>query len=209
MHGHNHLPDVVIINGKKQSGKSTTSSYLAEVYGYEVIRFADPLKDMLRVMLRYCDFDDETIERCIMGDLKEAPHDILGGNSTRVCMQTLGTEWRKMVNNRLWVDIAINRVNAILASGKRVIIDDLRLPEEFDGINDLESTADFSMHSSVKLKIINPRTAYGGATGKHYSEIPLPDHLFDMVIQNDGSIEHLYAQVEAALFPAQPLNMVG
>jgi hypothetical protein len=63
---------LIIIHGLKESGKSTAASYLID-RGYTRVKFAGPLKNMIRVILRECGVLEDIIEDYIEGHLKEVP----------------------------------------------------------------------------------------------------------------------------------------
>lgn len=126
------LPPVIGVHGIKRSGKGTIAAYLVEHYGYQVVKLADPLKDMARVVLRrLCGLDEAAIERCIEGDLKEVAIPALGGKSCRYMMQMLGTEVRDLIDIDMWSNIASARIRSAIAEPDgRVVIDDIRFPHE-------------------------------------------------------------------------------
>ncbi len=115
--------------GRKGSGKDTAAATLLQS-GYANVKFAGPLKAMLRALLAYQGVDEATIERMIEGDLKERGTPYLAGHSPRYAMQTLGTEWgRNIIADDYWVSIAIQ-----LASERPSVITDTRFPNEKDAI---------------------------------------------------------------------------
>jgi hypothetical protein len=119
------LPRIVGVAGYAKSGKSTVADYLIAEHGFKRFKFADGLKDMLRVV----GMSDEQIE----GGLKETPSAILCGHTPREAMQSLGTEWgRKCVGEDLWVNLWANRVQQHLEAHQahRVVVDDVRFPNE-------------------------------------------------------------------------------
>lgn len=112
--------------GKKGSGKTYVAENLRDNHEAEIIRFADTLKDMMRVM----GFNESHIN----GDLKEVPCDTLGGKSPRYAMQTLGTEWgRDLMYKNIWVDRLIAKAQK--AAGI-VVVDDVRFPNEIEAIRE-------------------------------------------------------------------------
>ena len=117
------------IIGRKGSGKSTLADYLKDD-NTQLIKFADPLKDMCRVMLTHMGFDVETVERMIEGDLKEERipyYDF----TPRHMMQTLGTEWgRECLRPDIWGLIWQERVDQATEDGWDVICDDVRFDNE-------------------------------------------------------------------------------
>lgn len=124
------LPRIIGLIGRKGAGKDTAADMLM-VRGYENIKFAGALKDMLRALLCYQGVDHNTIERMVEGDLKEEPSKYLSGQTPRWAMQTLGTEWgRNLIANDLWVDATIRRAVA----SDQVVITDCRFPNEKEAI---------------------------------------------------------------------------
>lgn len=125
------LPPVIGIHGVKRSGKGTVAAYLEAVHGYRPVKFAGALKAMARVPLRTdCGLSEADVERCIEGDLKEIPIPALGGKSARYLMQVLGTEYRDMVHQAMWREIAACSIRGLAASGGRAAVDDLRFMHE-------------------------------------------------------------------------------
>ena len=130
---HKDLPDVIGLGGSRGAGKSTVAETLSSVHGYERVRFAGGLKEMLKFLLYYQYLDEETVERLIDGDLKEFASPHLCDQTPRYVMQTLGTEWgRKLVGEDFWVQVTKNRVDSLLKKNKRVVIDDVRFQNEID-----------------------------------------------------------------------------
>lgn len=108
------------------AGKTTAARHMIEHHGFERVRFAGPLKDMMRAI--GCTEDE------IDGSRKEVPCDLLGGRTPRQAMQWLGTEWgREMIAPDLWT-----RAWAYAAAGKqKVVVDDVRFPNEVEAIRAL------------------------------------------------------------------------
>ena len=123
------LPKLVGLLARKGAGKDTAAEVLL-AQGYENVKFAGALKDMLRTLLFYQGADAEAIERMVEGDLKEVPSEFLAGQTPRLAMQTLGTEWgREIIAPDLWVLTAIKRA----AMGDTVITD-VRFPNELAAV---------------------------------------------------------------------------
>ena len=144
------LPPVIALTGLAGSGKSTASKYLVEKHGYQLVKFAGPLKDMLRAI----GLNEVQIE----GELKEEPCEWLQGATPRHAMQTLGTQWgRACIGPSFWIDLWVRRVNQIIAEGKRVVVDDCRFPNEADEVRKL---------GGVVWQLVGR----GGIAGSHESE---------------------------------------
>lgn len=171
-------PSIIAITGPAQAGKSTIAKYLAERYDYERIRFADPLKDMLRC-IGLTDYELE-------GEGKTLPCAILGGHTPRYCMQTLGTEWgRDMIGKMFWTDAWSRKVGHGL--GGYVVTEDMRFPEEEFAARVL---------GAVIWRVERP--GYGGID-QHKSETEMRYIRYDRLFHNNGSVEDLLAKVRKEL----------
>ena len=173
-------PKVIALCGLAGSGKSTVAEHLIAHHGYIRIKFADTLKSMLRLL----GLDDRHIE----GDLKELPCPMLGGATPRHAMITLGTEWgRDMIWRDLWVSNWRTRVMAALEAGARVVVDDMRFPNEADSATSV---------GALRIRIERP----GLAVGQHASEAHAARLPVDRVILNDSDIETLLSRVSLVLY---------
>lgn len=119
------------------AGKTTFARHLAHevvargVLDYEILAFADPIKNMVRSLMRDMGYTDEMIESAF--DHKDSvvlPR--LGAVTPRHLMQTLGTEWgRHSVSPSIWRDVMKSRLEALEESGcKLAIVDDVRFTNE-------------------------------------------------------------------------------
>lgn len=175
------MTQLVAINGLKHSGKTTAAQVLVDA-GWVRVKFAGPLKDMLRTL----DLDDRHLE----GDLKEVPCDLLCGQTPRWAMQSLGTEWgRDLIGVDLWGGIARRRIADALAAGKSVVVDDLRFESEAAAIRAM---------GGVVLRIERPGLVGGG----HASETPV---VADIVHENSGTVAELRGFMAAVWLGAGPL----
>lgn len=121
-----------------QSGKSSVAKRLVEYHGFDLMKFASPLKDMLRTLLhKHCGIDTGMVERYIEGDLKEAVIPELDVTPRRL-MITLGTEWgRDQVRRDVWIHIMRGGVERCLSRGISVVIDDMRFLNEMAMVTEL------------------------------------------------------------------------
>lgn len=175
--GSTSLPPIIALTGLAGSGKSTASKYLVEKHGYQLVKFAGPLKDMLRAI--------GLSEAQIEGELKEEPCEWLQGATPRHAMQTLGTQWgRKCIGPFFWIELWVRRVNLIVAAGGRVVVDDCRFPNEADEVRKL---------GGVVWKIVGR----GGIASAHESEAGCG--FAHVRIANCSSLRVLYERIDAAL----------
>lgn len=175
---------VIALTGYAGSGKSEVSSILCEEFGYTRVKFAGPLKDMLRVL--------GLGEREIEGDLKEAPCELLSGRSPRHAMVTLGTEWgRDLMHKDFWTNIWKARVVDVLRSTSGgVVVDDCRFVNEVALVRELGGEV---------WRVLRPAVV----PSSHISEAGQATLPSDRTIMNDGTgadwREHLALQVRGYL----------
>lgn len=160
---------IIGFSGPAGAGKSTAAKILVEQRGFRLVKFAGPLKAMMRAM----GLDDDHIE----GALKETVHPVLGC-TPRHAMQTLGTEWgRQCIDPELWVNLARA---AICADQVNVVLDDVRFENEAAMIRSLGGVI-IEIRPKVMTHFMN-----------HVSEAGVRP---DLIIYNDGSISDLAASV--------------
>lgn len=175
-----NLPRVVAFAGLAGSGKTTAANYLVDM-GYTRVKFATPLKDMLRSI----GLTEEHIE----GGLKEQPCDMLQGKSPRHAMQTLGAEWgRDCIGDGFWVGLWRIKVDQILEAGGRVVCDDCRYPNE--------ATAIRRMGGDI-YRLVGRATNQAGEAGGHSSE--KIDFIPDCVIENVADMTALHNRIDREL----------
>lgn len=173
-------PHIVAFRGDAGVGKTTVADYLVAQMGFQRVKFADPLKNMLRAI----GLDEDEIE----GDLKQVPCELLGGQTPRHAMQTLGTEWgRNCIGETFWVDLWINTASQF----RLVVCDDCRFPNEADVIRKMGGRI---------IEIVRPNHQNPSEVAKHASETSLTGLEADITIINDGSLGDLFKSAHEAAF---------
>ena len=171
------------ITGRKQHGKDTVTRELV-LKGYELLRFADPLKNMLRAFYETMEVPSADIERRIEGDLKEVPCIYLNGKTPRHAMQTLGTEWgRGLIHEDLWVDSRMRRA----AGRSKVVISDVRFPNECATVKRLDG--------KIVRVDASKRVAFNEFSN-HLSETQIDALPADVEIDNNGTRFELSCAVQ-------------
>lgn len=208
-------PHIIAIIGAAGSGKTTVSRFLQQDFIFKRFRFAGKLKEMLHVLGLSWDQLD--------GNKKETPSDLLFGKTPRYAMQTLGTEWRDMINPNLWTKVLeqelIEHINApgLDKEGEEprpvlIVIDDCRFPHEVEMLKKLgaeiwcirRAKVEPGVVARMVSKLYEPfRSMVSFALGIkpiHPSELLWMDIDPDVTIYNNHSEPELLATVEAALY---------
>ncbi len=171
------LPNLIgLYSSAPRCGKTEMSEALQKGYGYVNVKFAQCLKGMISILLVNAGFSIDESRAFIEGDRKEEV--IPGfGVSTRFMMQTLGTDWgRNIINTNIWVLIAMNRIQKLIAQGHRVVVDDMRFHNEYEAM--LEAGA----------KMVHVERPGCLPSNDHPSEGILDSRGFNLRIVNDGTI---------------------
>lgn len=178
------LPKVIALTGLAGAGKSSVANVLMLAHGYRRVRFAGPLKAMLKAI----GLGEDEVD----GPLKERPCALLSGHTPRHAMQTLGTEWgRAHLGPRFWVGLWQATAYDVLDHGGRVVVDDCRFPDEADAVRSV---------GGVIWRVTRP----GLMAGPHRSERAMSAIRATTTIRNAGTLTELAVAVEAALTSEKP-----
>ena len=182
------------ISGKKNSGKDTVAELVkkhALKSEWEIKRFADPLKDMVCLLLGCTreQLEDREYKEALLGE----PWDYwfeqnVGpfGNTTfygsltpREIMQKMGTEVGRSIHENAWVNALFNKY-----TNQWWIIPDTRFPNEAEAIKNRGG------------KLIRVNRNQFVIVDTHPSETSLDDYTdWDFVIDNNGTMEELEEKV--------------
>lgn len=215
---------IIGISGLAGSGKDTLADFLVREHGYAKLSFADPMKRFCREVF---DFSEEQLwgpsekrnapDPRYPREQKVVPPD--GGTpfttatflSPRYALQTLGTEWGRDCFPTVWVDYAVRTAKkleewkgvdytaqrGIFRSARPeiagVAIPDCRFRNEVEAVK---------RAGGKVVRVVRPGAGLSGAAAQHQSEkemAELPDDLFDVVIENTGTLERFRAQVAGLL----------
>jgi hypothetical protein len=183
---------IVGLSGWARSGKDTAAAYLVENHGFTRMSFAAPMKEALyRLNPRI------TINNVIGTPIRTGV-DIYGwddlkehGPEVRELLQRFGTEvGREMFGKDFWVDQAIRNS----PDGSKVVVSDVRYPNEADAIKALGG----SVWRINRLGVF--------AANDHASEHALDDYDFTGTIENSSSISELNRQLEEVLLNGEAIR---
>ncbi len=165
---------IIGIAGYKGSGKDTAGSVLTDMFGFQKMSFAAPIKDLVantfnlsRNML-----DGTTPES---RDLREQMLPNVFNKTPRYLLQVIGTGFRDLVHPDVWVKIVEEKYKNNI--NEHVVITDVRFPNEVEMINN---------HGFV---IGIKRQGFNG--DDHISERALDNVALPYVMHNDGDMADL------------------
>ena len=160
-------PKVISLAGRLGSGKTLAADMLCAKYGFVKVKFAQPIKDMMRSL----GLDARHIE----GELKDEPCELLDGETPRWAMQSLGTEWgRSLISENLWLNRWQKLVDKHLSMNTNVVVDDMRFQNELKMVRGLNAQVIVLLRNDHK-------------EGGHSSEgLDLSSVDADLVVDNTG-----------------------
>lgn len=170
------------LNGYRSAGKDTVGEYLVEHYGFTLKKFADPLYNSAAALLG--------IPRSVLEKHKDDPEagiEVFFGMGQvtwtfRQFLQRYGTEaHRDIFGEDFWVEQCLNDYDNL---NKRIVITDARFENELQAIRDLAGLT-FRIERDTE-----------GASDVHRSEARPSDSLISVTINNNGTFEDLYKEVD-------------
>lgn len=171
---------LIAFTGQAKAGKTTAATILSHYYGHRIMRFADPLKEVTKIVF-------DLTEEQVNGEEKDIVDDVLGV-TPRTILQKLGTELFQYKLHEVLPDLKIKRREVWCYSFEKryeknkmpVVIDDLRFLHEAKLIREL---------GGVIIKVIRPELhSYPSLTEIHKSEAESELIEADYTVYNDGSL---------------------
>jgi len=190
--------NLIGIHGLYGVGKDTVAQIIHEVYGHEIKHFAEPVYKSLWNLNPLIDMPSgqAPIYKRLQDIVLDHGWDYAKSiPEVRRGLQVTGTEnGRDIHGEYCWVGCAETEFHAYGSQHKtdpHWAYSDLRFENELQWVT--------SVCGGV-IKVIGPQRRGGGdATKKHSSEAGLPDHLFDVIINNDGTLDDLRVKVINAM----------
>lgn len=177
-----YKPRLIGLCGKKRSGKDTITNYLCDNYQYNNKKIATDLKILIKLLFGLSDSQLETDEK-----------DIIDKNwniTPRKIMQFFGTEIMQIEIQRLLPNI--NKNFWI----KSFIKKNLKDKENYIVISDLRFIHEYKELEKENIFVIRVERNKNMNIDEHISEKEYLDIPADIVIQNNGTIEELYKNIE-------------
>lgn len=180
------MKHIILIGHKKRMGKDTFASMLAKLIGGKIIRFADPMKQIIA--------DTFNIPIIHLEDWKnegdELMHTTGYPQTYRDILQRFGSEaMKKQFGEEIWADLATERIWDAAKTNDVIIVPDFRFTPELESIR-------WAFHNKntkiVTINIIRPGIE---TDDKHASETSLDSYKYDHVINNNGQVTDLELDV--------------
>ena len=203
-------PRLILLGGAYRAGKDTVADYLVEKHDFVKIGMSDPLLKALVALDPWVHVEQNAVKWEANGDWEAFPLrasyviDEYGYTTAKAkfpeigrLLQNLGTEvGRNILGKNVWTDIATDTVALHLQAGRSVVLTGVRFP------NELEVSCDLRMMGSRITSVYvdrEPALRGGSRNSSHASENGLTASDFSRVIDNNGTLEDLYAKTEELL----------
>lgn len=173
--------NIIAICGAKRSGKDVLAKYLINLYNYEKLSFAEPLKKAVKELFNFNDIQVGIDEENAIGNEKDIIDD-RWGITPRKALQYFGTEIMQYkmnelipnINRGFFADILLSKI----VENKNYVISDLRFLHEYEKIKGL---------NIVIIKVVRPSLVK--IRDIHISENEYEQIPCNIEILNEGTIE--------------------
>lgn len=180
----------IALTGLARSGKDSVATRLVEHHGYVRVAFADKLKEAALKADPIILVTLDSALRPYEVHLSEIVNDHGWEYAkdyypeVRRFLQCYGQTVRE-IDPRFWINAAKPAIEAAWASGRPVVVTDVRYTNE----------ADF-LHGSLPFGLVRV-TRPGQTPGDHISEREMLDYTADLTIVNAGTLEYLSSLADA------------
>lgn len=182
---------IVLVTGLKRSGKDTLAEYLVKEKGFQRYAFADPIREVCKIIFDWTDEDfADTAKKEII--------DPYFGISPRQAMQWIGTEafqyligekfplFKETVGRAIWVRKFL-KWRERYSYFKNVVVSDWRFPHE---------QMELIENTSESIKFVRVENKRIEANDTHESESHIPYLSVDVEIRNDYSLLDFYKNID-------------
>jgi hypothetical protein len=171
---------IIGLTGYAQSGKDTLAGMLIGLHKYENRAFADPIRKLLYEMNPLVK-DEYRVKGVV---------DAYGWDRAKVefpelrnLLQTLGVGARTIFNDQFWVSQGL----AGVSEGDKIVITDVRFPNEADAIKSLGG------------QIWRVKRLGVEAVNEHISETAMDGYKVDQIFVNNGSVDDLMTLLQTRM----------
>ncbi|MBE0498610.1 MAG: hypothetical protein IBX43_05135 [Campylobacterales bacterium] len=175
------MKHIILIGHKKRQGKDTFAEMLQAHTGGTIIRFADPMKEIIADTLGMSLDELELIKNAELPITLPPKNGMLAQTNARVILQRFGTEaMKKQFGKNVWGELLLEK--AVLLGAETTIVPDFRFEEEYQYL--MRNTA----ARIITVNIVRPGASSGD---EHLSEKGLDGFPYDWVIDNDTDMAGL------------------
>lgn len=182
------FPRVIATGHMAKMGKGEIASYLAATHGYQILRFAERLREVavLATGLPMRRFNED----------KTQPNPEWGNKTGAQILQDIGSGMRNALDKDVWAKVVAGFIRRS-SDTVRWCVEDLRYPNEVTALRAVVGYPDVQF-----WKVMRPEEQRGdiGRPRGHESETALATYdSWDECLVNDGTIADLQGRVETAL----------
>lgn len=193
------IKHVIGITGPKRSGKDTSASYIHDMFGYEVLSFAEPMKNILcttfGITLETLDYIKNNTDVCTVDCMEYIGEDLTGqadyhtkfSTDMRKILQRFGTDaMKKYFGEDVWANKLVH--SALHWDMDTVVISDLRYMNEYQCLKEYaENLTIIRLHK-------DDTEGDNHSSEQEYKQIPS-----DYDISNNGTVQELYNKLNKIL----------
>lgn len=170
----------VAITGAMRSGKDVIAAYLTQKYGYTRFAFGDGIREVTRRLY---------------------PQMYVNGEKPRALLQSFG-QMARTFDNAVWINDMFRRIdNDEYTRYSPVVCSDLRQPDEYSALKE-RGYVIIRVKAPSALRIqraVESADTFTYADLTHDTESHTDGFAVDYEVVNDGTLDELYAQVDAVI----------
>jgi hypothetical protein len=175
---------IIGISGFANVGKDTVRNWLVERHGFTGLAFADRVRQLAQHLDPYFPELGETYTQLVarLGyDVAKRQH-----KCVRDYLIKIGHGCRTIIHGDIWVDALLHPSKVEALQGKRIVLSDVRYPNEAKRIHEL---------GGVVIRVVRP-----GCDGVDPTEIEsLAKTEYDIAILNDSTLENFQRLIDIIL----------
>jgi hypothetical protein len=183
------MAELIGIGGRLRHGKDAVADFLEAEYGYVVQGMNEDMTGALRVLNPVIGVDPRGAVVTFAGLMDSVGYTQAKGHAEfRRLLQCFGTDvMRNLVGENVWAELAAKRVQRYLDEGRDVILTGIRYDNELHMVESLGG----------RTWWVDASERVGAPEVLHSSENSLSAANFEVVIDNNGTLDELYATVRS------------
>jgi dephospho-CoA kinase len=179
------IPTIICIAGFKRTGKDTAANFISENYGYQHVKIARAIKELIKYLFMLDEEDVEENKEIVNSEWQVTP---------RYLMQTIGTElfqfklseYMPHIGRNFWIIRFIKQLN----DNEKYVVSDLRFSHEFTSLKE---------KYGEKMIVIRINNTIIVQNDTHVSENEFLQIPADYIVDNNSDIESYLNQIKLIL----------